>query len=312
MKPVSLDLGRRLLRRGVVAAFAMGALVAMSSAANVALHSHGISGFSGKQGKDCNQCHSGGTAPTVMLDGPIFVLHDTERTYTFTISGGQQIAGGLDVAIDMGTLDATESDTHIDTGEVTHNNPKSVDSNGNVAWDFGYIAPSQATNITIFAAGNSVNLNGNNRGDKATTTTMAVTVVDNLTSFVQFGQGLAGSGGITPELLGTDGPSVGPWSITLDQGLGGSFGYLWLGLGTADLFPFFGGHLYIDLSQLHLILPIVLGGPSGVAGAGSLTLPGTDVSAFAPLTLYFQGTMIDPAAPKGVSLTNALEMDVRN
>lgn len=297
-------------RLSLAAAAALLALMAVSAAAVVRPYSTGISGYSGKQGVNCNSCHTGGTAPSVTLGGPAYVLADSTRTFSFVVAGGQRIAAGLDVAVDAGTLVATDTETYILSGEVTHSIPRKVDSNGEAEWAFDLVAPSVTGPMTMYASGNSVDLNGINFGDKAASTTWAIEVVDNLTSFTEFGVGLAGSGGFVPHLFGVDGPSIGPWSIGIEDGLGGASGILWAGLGTLDQFPVFGGHFYIDLSQPFIPLPIGLGGTAGVAGAGTLTIAGDDVSGLAPLTIYLQAMLIDPGAVRGISLTNALEMDI--
>ncbi len=302
---------RRHVRRAAFAAVAIVVPVVASSAAVAGLHSTGMTGFSGRQTVTCNQCHSGGTAPTVTLDGPIYVLHDSTRSFSFTVAGGQRVAAGLDIAVDSGTLVATDAGTFVSMSELTHNTPLAVDSAGEATWSFDFTAPAAPATVTMWAAGNSVNLNGKNRGDKASTTTRTITVVDNLTSFAEFGQGLAGTGGIIPHLFGVDGPSIGPWSVEIENGLGAGLGYVWVGYGTATTL-LFGGNFYIDLAQPFALLPITLGGTAGVAGDGSLSLGGDDLSALAPLTVYVQATLLDSAAPRNFSMTNALQLDVQN
>jgi hypothetical protein len=131
--------------------------------------------------------------------------------------------------------------------------------------------------------------------------------------FVEFGVGLAGSGGIVPHLFGKDGREKrGDFFIEIEQGLGGAAGTLWLGTQATDYFPFFGGHFYVSFGSPWIHLPITLGGPSEVPAAGSLELPGIDVSAFDGLTLSLQVTILDPAASHGIALTNGLEMHIGN
>jgi hypothetical protein len=129
--------------------------------------------------------------------------------------------------------------------------------------------------------------------------------------FVEFGVGLAGSGGVAPHLFGKDGrEALGDFSIDVEHGLGGAAGFLWIGTQSTDYFPFFGGHFYVSFGAPWTYLPIALGGPAGVPAAGSLELPGLDLSAFDGLTLTLQATLLDPAAPRGVALTNGLEMHI--
>jgi Tol biopolymer transport system component len=129
--------------------------------------------------------------------------------------------------------------------------------------------------------------------------------------FVEFGVGLAGSGGVDPHLFGKDGrESLGDFAIEIEDGLGGAAGFLWVGTQSADYFPVFGGHFYVSFGAPWTYLPIALGGSTGVAAAGSHELPGLDLSAFDGLTLTLQVTLLDPAASHGVALTNGLEMNI--
>lgn len=296
-----------------VGALGIVALVVATSVATGAapIYSSGVAGYSGKNSsKTCANCHSGGSAPSVAFSGPKYVLQNTQRSFGLTISGGQQIAGGFGIARDVGTLVAADSGTAISSGELIQTTPRNADGSGNVSWTFDLIAPAAPATVNLWGCGNSVDLNGKISGDASALATDAVTVVDNLVRFTSFGVGLAGTGGAVPVLAGIDGPSVGPWSIQISNGLGGASGLLWYGFGSADYFPFLGGHFYIDLTGPFGRVPIVLSGPAGVAGAGSLTLNGIDVSAYAPFTMYFQVTLFDAGAVKHVSLTNGLEMDV--
>ncbi len=285
--------------------------IAKGAAVKPMPYSGGITGFSGKQGQDCSSCHSGGIAPTVTLAGPSFVLHDSTRTFTFRLAGGQQVAAGLNVAVDSGTLLATDLQTYVESEELTHDQPRFVDGNGEASWSFDFTAPTTPGALTMWAAGNSVNFSGDNSGDLPATTTLNITVVDNLTSFTEFGHGLAGSGGFVPHLFGIDGPSVGPWSLEIEDGLGGGTGYLWASASTTS-FRLFGGDFYVDLSVPYLLIPIGLEGTAGVAGDGSLSIDGDDYSSLAPLTVFAQLTMIDVAAPRRISLSNAIQMDIQN
>jgi len=296
----------------IAAAIAIGSFGTAAGRAPLIPRLNGISGYSGQFGPTCNVCHSGGIAPTVTLSGPVYVLKGSTRNYSLLVSGGQAVAAGLDVSVDSGTLVASETGTHLDAGEVTHDAPRNVDGNGNALFTFDFVAPKKPKTMTMWASGNSVNLSGTNAGDRSASTTLSITVVDNLTSFVEFGEALAGSGGIEPHLLGVDGPSIGPWSISIEDGLGAAPGLLWVGLATKDVAAF-GGHFYVDLSvQPWLALPIQLGGTAGTAGDGTLDIQGVDVSAFAPLTIYLQATILDAGAIRRIALTNALQMTIES
>jgi len=298
----------RIVRRAVGLAGFLAVPFAFSTAA-LAPHSNGITGFSGKQGFDCTVCHSGGVVPTVALVGPAYVLHDSTRTYTFTVSGGQQVAAGLDVAAGRGKLVATDSQTRVTSGELTHNSPRNVDSAGNASWSFDFDAPATLGKMRIWATGNSVNLDGSTTGDAPGSAILQIEVVASLARFTEYGTGLAGSGGFVPRFTGSDGPAIGPWSATIADALGGATCFIFVGEGSGTT-PLFGGTLWLDLSRPCTLFSVPLGGTGGVAGAGTLTIQGDDVSALAPFTFYAQCLVADPATAHGFAFSNALELDL--
>lgn len=148
--------------------------------------SSGINGFSGNPnttgGLICTACHSGGIEPTVTLSGPTNVAPGSVNVYTLTISGGQEIAGGLDVTTaegattPVGTLVPTSADTQILFNELTHTTPRAADLAGNVSWGFRWQAPAAPATVTMYGAGNSVNLQGGTNGDNAAADTLVIQV----------------------------------------------------------------------------------------------------------------------------------------
>jgi len=120
-------------------------VVAVLPLSDLLARSGGINGFSGNPatngGAICNQCHSGGQTPQVSLDGPTLVAPGTVHTYTLTIMGGQEVAGGLDVSATSGTLVVTDPGTQMKSGEITHTSPRPVDGNKNVTFSFNWTAP---------------------------------------------------------------------------------------------------------------------------------------------------------------------------
>jgi hypothetical protein len=131
-----------------------------------------------------------------------------------------------------------------------------------------------------------------------------------LVLFSKFGQGLAGSGGFVPALDGTRGScDAGGHVVHISQGRGGAPGNLWIGLTQGDL-PFFGGHFYVGFGGPWVTVPIHLGGPPGVAGAGFLDIPGSNVNAYQGLVLYMQVSLADPGAIHGVALTNGCKVTI--
>ena len=173
---------------------------------NLKAFSSGVSGFSGESGSTCNQCHSGGIEPTVTLSGPNTVFIGDVLTYTLTVADGQALAAGMDVAVTGGVLTDTLAGsiyTKIIAGEVTHDNsdavqkaapsypvyghdggPKCINDSctsvpgGEVIFTFNWIAPDVPTSVTMYGAGNSVDLSGDNNGDSAGTDSLTINVFD--------------------------------------------------------------------------------------------------------------------------------------
>jgi hypothetical protein len=163
-----------------IAAFAC-TLALCTTGAVAGAHEDGITGYSGKSGTFCNKCHSGGVAPTVMLDGPTTLAAGSSATYTFTITGGAGAAGGLDAALDGASIAAgarlatVSPSTKLVSGEVTHTQPVSFAS-GSLTFQLSVVAPAAAGTMTLYVAGNSTNHDGTDKGDRAAATSLAITV----------------------------------------------------------------------------------------------------------------------------------------
>ncbi|HZM01060.1 MAG TPA: hypothetical protein VFD43_12500, partial [Planctomycetota bacterium] len=107
--------------------------------------------------------------------------------------------------------------------------------------------------------------------------------------FLPYGPGLAGSGGVVPELRGLFAPCPGAHAgIELTGLLGGSFGSLAWGIAPASL-PFKQGLLLVDISAPGGLIPLFF--PGAGPGGGTLTLGFTlpDTSALSGLSIYLQG-----------------------
>ncbi len=142
-------------------------------------HSNGITGYSGNPatntGQICTKCHSGGTVPTVTLTGPTSLAPGASGVYTFTITGGAAVVGGLDVSTTSGTLQATDPNTQLSGVEITHTSATHSFTSGSLAFTFTLVAPTSGT-VTLYAAGLSADGDGTFNGDNAAGTTLAVTV----------------------------------------------------------------------------------------------------------------------------------------
>lgn len=143
----------------------------------------GIAGYSGKAGSavTCmnSSCHGGKPSdltPTVTLKGPQSLAAGETGNYTLTISGGPAVTGGLDVAVNGGTLKATNTtETQLFSGELTHKAPKAF-TNGEVSFDFSLVAPTSSRTITMYASGNSTNNSDTFDGDHSAATTLDIQV----------------------------------------------------------------------------------------------------------------------------------------
>lgn len=111
-------------------------------------------------------CHGNAdTSIVITYVGPDTIPAGKTVPYQLVISGGPHKAGGTDIAVFAGTLTpGTGPDLYEELGELTHNQPKTpVD--GVIAFDFFYTAPATPGTDTLYANGNSVNLNGDSDGD---------------------------------------------------------------------------------------------------------------------------------------------------
>lgn len=138
-------------------------------------YSSGITGYSGSSGSTCSACHSGGTAPVLTLTGPNSVEAGSTNTYTLTMSGGQQNAGGFNVSTTAGTLSTTMSDATNDGGELRHTQPFSDNGSG-IVWTFDLKAPVITGPVTLYASALSANGNFQPTGDNSSSTILSINV----------------------------------------------------------------------------------------------------------------------------------------
>lgn len=125
-----------------------------------------------------------------------------------------------------------------------------------------------------------------------------------------YGAGLAGAGALVPRLVGSGCPQVaGAFTLSVDRGVGGAAGLLFVGLSPAAV-PFKGGAFLVG--GVLLQLPLALGGAPGVAGAGSLLVPaGLPADPLLQgLQIFLQAGLNDAAAVQGVSLSKGLRIEI--
>jgi len=150
----------KLIRKNI---FVLSVMILFSFAIYIYGFSGGITGQTKKNGNGCT-CHgSFSSSVTVILNGPETMDVGTTADFSVMISGGPLVAGGTNISASAGTLTPGPG-LQILAGELTHQQPKSPE-NGQVAFTFNYTAPASEGVVTLFANGNSVNLNGTNVGD---------------------------------------------------------------------------------------------------------------------------------------------------
>ncbi|QRK09072.1 hypothetical protein JQX13_02610 [Archangium violaceum] len=140
-------------------------------------NSTGMTGYSGKTStQTCSFCHTGGSAPTVEIEGPTSIAAGATQVYKLIIRGGPGQKGGFNVAVDNAAASLRESTGTKKVGdELTHSAPRSPTS-GEIIFDFLLVAPQTGGKVTIFGAGNSVNGDGNSTLDGAATTSLTVNI----------------------------------------------------------------------------------------------------------------------------------------
>lgn len=125
----------------------------------------GITGRTKKNGVGCT-CHanSPSTNVSVVIDGSATLLPGQTETYTVTISGGPLAAAGTNIAASAGSL-TPGAGLRLASSELTHQEPI-IPSSGKVVFTFTYTAPATEGTVTLYANGNSVNLDGTNGNDQ--------------------------------------------------------------------------------------------------------------------------------------------------
>lgn len=119
-----------------------------------------------KNGTGCD-CHGPTSTQSVIVSilGPDTLRVNQTATYTATIQGGPAVRGGINIAASAGDLNPISSTLQKFNGELTQSAPAPF-SSGLLSFEFTYTAPSVLGSQTLYAAGNSVNFNGNNSGDE--------------------------------------------------------------------------------------------------------------------------------------------------
>lgn len=143
-------------------------------AGTASAYGNGASGYTGKQeGRSCNSCHSGGTAPQVTITGPDTLAPGATGDFTMVITTKQAKGAGGIAATDGAVLTAGPN-LHDEGGELTHD--KAINAaGGKASFTFKLTAPARGTSVRIYAVGLAANGSGTG-GDKATQITKDITI----------------------------------------------------------------------------------------------------------------------------------------
>lgn len=127
----------------------------------------GITGVTNKGSSPGCTCHAALPSPgvNVVLSGPGNLTPSQTGAYALQVSGGPLVAAGTNIAASAGSLNPVDASLQLIVDELTHTQPKSP-SGEVVRFDFNYTAPASPGAVTLYANGNSVNLNGLNSGDQ--------------------------------------------------------------------------------------------------------------------------------------------------
>ncbi len=120
-------------------------------------------------------CHNDTLSPNVQvwITGPETLAAGDEALYQISVAKDSSIAAGFNVASFFGSLGVVESLatqliylTPSDSAELTHYLPREANGVDTISWWFSYRAPLIPGIVdTLYAASNSVDLNGDPTGD---------------------------------------------------------------------------------------------------------------------------------------------------
>jgi hypothetical protein len=104
----------------------------------------------------------------VALDGPQRVVTEEVAIFRFVLQSrsSEQLFAGFNVASSDGVLGIVEGQgAQVKNFEVTHKEPKPVDSEGKAVWEFTWQAPTSPGPQTLYGAGVSANDSSSTAGD---------------------------------------------------------------------------------------------------------------------------------------------------
>ena len=154
-------------------------------AAPALARSTGIVGFSDIGCTDCHEM-TGVPTPTIEIIAPTTVEPGSQVPVQVVVTAmaETQLGAGFNFAAASGDVQIG-TDTGVRRAEnreqrrfeLTHTGPRDNDANGQASWSFIWVAPTTPGAYALFAAGNSVNLDSNERtGDASAFTVLMVQV----------------------------------------------------------------------------------------------------------------------------------------
>ena len=198
-------------------------LISFTAFANAA----GAIGYSGAPGTgSCNDCHTGGGAPTVNLTGPMSLPAGGTGNYTLTVNGGTRVGVNIAITQMLAALNPISNNLGLAFRELYQVSPQ----NSGAQFQFSLTAPPVAGPLTIYATGNAVNGNSATSGDRSANTTLTVNI-------------MPGSGAALPVIVTAAAAQVNPLSgkstqVTIeaaDDGGPTNLTYIWSATGPGPV-----------------------------------------------------------------------------
>jgi hypothetical protein len=192
-------------------------LVSLPAFANAS----GLAGYTMKpnlsapSGESCNNCHGGGTAPMVTLNGPATLAAGQIADYSLVVKTGSSRAAAGIAATD-GVVLTPVSGVRDSFGEMVPNGGVAV-SGGQATFTFRVTAPLSGTTLRLWAVGLAANGNNGVSGDKGTHVLRDIAVTGGSAPKPDAGTSGGGDASVDPPAEGTDGGVA-----TGDAGAGGS------------------------------------------------------------------------------------------
>jgi len=200
-------------------------LAALTLSSLALANASGAIGYSGAPGTgSCNDCHTGGGAPTVTINGPATLPAGGTGTYTVVVNGGSSVGVNIALASNntLASLNPTSNNLGLAFRELYQANPRPSGE----TFTFTLSAPPTAGPMVIYATGNAVNGNGATSGDRSANATRTVDI-------------MPGSGALMPMITTPAAAMVNPLSgkstdvsvMAADDGPAGTLVYTWSATG---------------------------------------------------------------------------------